>query len=641
MDKITLILKLEFMENNSKHPEISILLFTYEYNLNIKNVIESILKQTVSDFELIIVSNNSKKIRNFLLEFNDIRIHPVIVKSKKDFVYEGIMKAQGKYISFTSSNVAYMNDWLEHQLSYMNKNNTIGISGVYLSSYVSNMELIKVMHLRYPVLFWPSIIIKRDILQEYESLFKKRIHISTICYQLEILIVSNNEKAFGVFNNKIFYYRFESYSDSKGYDQIRKEQIKSMGVKIRNKKELHSELLTSKNQSFPFQEYKNWIQTIENYNNGRYDPDFLSGLLDSLLCSKINNPANIHFSKLTQSSDTIKILVICHNMEVVNPFISILINEINSDKYTVNYSVQDFWNMRGNYDIIHIHWPEMFYDWRIPSDNEIKRLSEFFKKWKQKGTKIVYTRHDEDFHYSMNKIMTQKMFDLVKRESDIIVHLGEYSRTETIKELNIPGQINTVIPHHVYDTIYNNNITKKTARDLLHIDNNRIIILTFGFFRDREEYLLVKEAFEQLEVENKFLLAPSWANPYIVPNGNVFLGKGKVDADMLPYCFAAADIVFIQRVKILNSGNLPMAFFFNKVVVGPNVGNVREFLDEETNFSFDCKDISTASKALYKAVLRVKSGKPVNNEKFVRENWSTSQIVEQYRSLYRTIVSKQ
>jgi len=136
------------------------------------------------------------------------------------------------------------------------------------------------------------------------------------------------------------------------------------------------------------------------------------------------------------------------------------------------------------------------------------------------------------------------------------------------------------------------------------------------------------------------LLAPSWDNPGIVPNGNVFLGNGKVDADMLPFCFAAADIVFIQRVKILNSGNLPMAFFFNKVVVGPNVGNVREFLDEETNFSFDCNDISTASKALYKAVLRIKSGKPVNNEKFVRENWTTAQIVEQYRSLYRKVVDK-
>ena len=413
-----------------------------------------------------------------------------------------------------------------------------------------------------------------------------------------------------------------------------------IGVQIRNKIKLHSELFNYKKQNYSFQEYENWIQTIKNHNTGYYDPDFLSGLLDSLLCSKNQYSININFSNQTRISDAIKILVICPHMEVINPFISILINEIHSDKYIINYSVQDFWDMGDDYDIIHIHWPEMFFNWRIPMDNDIERLSGLLKKWKQKGAKIVYTRHDEDFHYSKNKRMTKKMFDLVKRESDAIVHLGEYSKTETIKELNIPGQINTVIPHHVYDTIYSNDITKKTARDILRIDNNSIVILTFGYFRDKEEYLLVKESFEQLEVENKFLLAPSWENHDIVPKGNVFLGDGKVDEDMLPYCFAAADIVFIQRVKILNSGNLPMAFFFNKVVVGPNVGNVREFLDEENNFSFDCNDISTASKALYKAVLRIKSGKPVNNEKFVRENWRTSQIVAQYKSLYQAIAAK-
>jgi len=45
------------MENNSKHPEVSILVFIYEYSLSLKYTINSILEQTVTDFELIIVSN--------------------------------------------------------------------------------------------------------------------------------------------------------------------------------------------------------------------------------------------------------------------------------------------------------------------------------------------------------------------------------------------------------------------------------------------------------------------------------------------------------------------------------------------------------------------------------------------------------
>ena len=338
------------------------------------------------------------------------------------------------------------------------------------------------------------------------------------------------------------------------------------------------------------------------------------------------------------ASDVLRILVICPDMEDLNPFISILINEIRSDKkYIVQWGVQSFWNMTEDYDIIHIHWIEMFLGWRLPSENDIRSLFTAIRRWKERGTKIVYNRHDEDSHYSKDKSITQKMYDFVMRASDAVIHLGEYSKRETIQALNLPHQINAIIPHHTYDTIYSNSIDRDTARDLIGIDKTGIVILTFGDYRNVEENMLVKEAFEQLAVENKFLLAPTWKNRDIIPSGNVFTGNLKVDEDMLPYCFAAADIVFIQRVKILNSGNLPMAFFFNKIVVGPDTGNVKEYLDEENNFSFDVNDLTTAVQALQKAVKRITDGTGIPNENFARDHWNTSRIVEQYKRLYQTL----
>jgi hypothetical protein len=47
-----------------------------------------------------------------------------------------------------------------------------------------------------------------------------------------------------------------------------------------------------------------------------------------------------------------------------------------------------------------------------------------------------------------------------------------------------------------------------------------------------------------------------------------------VDDNILPYYYAASDLAFIHRVKILNSGNAIMPMLFGKVVVGPDVGNV-------------------------------------------------------------------
>jgi hypothetical protein len=446
------------MENRIKSPQISIVLYIYESKLNIQ-AIWFILTQSVTDFELIVVSNNSKKIRDALSMLNDNRIYHIIVQNKKQaFAYEGIKNARGEYICFASSNTAYQSDWLKRQIAFMEKSDTIGISGVCLTSYISDIELIKVLHLKGPIFHWSSIIIRRCILYEYESLFNEQAHISVICYQLAVFVLRDKEKSFSVFTDKIFLYNMESNIGAKGFDQVRLEQIKAMGIRTNKKAKLHSELFSFKKSNSPFQKYKNWIEIIEKHNNGYYDPDFLSGLFGSHLCSKNANLVSPKVSN--QASDAIKILVICPFMEVINPFISILINEINSDKYFVKYGIQAFWNVADDYDIIHIHWPEMFFNWRIPTENDLENLSNSFEKWKQKGAKIVYTRHDEDSHYSLNKPMTQKMFDLVKKNAYAIVHLGEYSKRETTKELNIPEQINVVIPHYVFDTIYSNNVNK-------------------------------------------------------------------------------------------------------------------------------------------------------------------------------------
>jgi len=622
------------------YPEISIILYIDDYNLNTKKAINSILFQTAKEFELIIVSYNNKWIHDLLLMFNDKRIRHIIVKNRKKLlVYEGIKNARGNYISFASPNNSYLEDRLKRQIAYMAKNAEIGISGVCSTSYISDMELIKVLHLQGPVLHWPSIIIKRDIFHEYEFVFKKREHISVICYQLAVSILCNNTNVLRIFNERIYLYNIESYFEPVSYNQISIGQVRSMGIKINRSTRLHAELFNYSTQNnFPYQEYQKWVKIIEKHNKGYYNSNLLSGLLNSFLCLKTKNTIDSGLSKGT--SDAIRILVVTPHLGETNPFISILIKEINSDKYIVKYGVHAFWNLTENYDIIHIHWPEMLFNWRPLIDNDIKTLTVFINKWKQKGAKFVYTRHDENTHYSINKLITHEIFDLIKRESDAIIHMGEYSKRETIKELIIPRQINTVIPHHIYDTIYSNSIDKETAREVLDIDKTGIVILVFGDFRDKEENFLVKEAFERLEVDNKFLLAPSWKNKEIAVSGNVFLGDSTVDEDMLPFCFAAADIVFIQRVKVLNSGNLPMAFFFNKVVVGPNIGNVREYLDEKNNFSFDCNDISTASKALYKAVVRIKNGVAINNEMFAKDKWRTALIVEKYKSVYQTLYKK-
>ena len=96
----------------------------------------------------------------------------------------------------------------------------------------------------------------------------------------------------------------------------------------------------------------------------------------------------------------------------------------------------------------------------------------------------------------------------------------------------------------------------------LGLDPNRPVVLCFGSFRNDREKDLVRNAVENCGVAGVQLIAPTLA------------GKGFVSDQELPLYFGAADVVFIQRVKILNSGNLPLGFYYGKVVVGPNLGDV-------------------------------------------------------------------
>jgi hypothetical protein len=331
-----------------------------------------------------------------------------------------------------------------------------------------------------------------------------------------------------------------------------------------------------------------------------------------------------------------KILFINDRTPYPNPFITTLANGIASENHLTELGVKEFWKVKNEYDIIHINWPELFFDQVQINEDSLSRLSDTFDKWKKKDTKIVFTRHDEKTHY-VPDINYQKLFQIMETVADGIVHLGSYSKDSFMQKYPSSKQLHHVIPHHTYDTLYTNNISKRDARKAINIPLNKVVIMSFGAFRHIEEYLLVKDCYENLNLSNKFLLVPSWnrGNDYSIKN--CYLGRGSVDEDMLPYCFAACDIVLIQRLRLLNSGNIPLAFLFNKTVVGPNIGNIGELLDNINNFSFDPFQKDSINDAMNMAVHRLSQG-PQVNEEFARKNLNASLICDKYRSFYQCLM---
>ena len=100
--------------------------------------------------------------------------------------------------------------------------------------------------------------------------------------------------------------------------------------------------------------------------------------------------------------------------------------------------------------------------------------------------------------------------------------------------------------------------------------------------------------------------------------------KKYVDVKDTSLLFSAADIVFIQRKQILNSGNLPMGFAAGKVVVGPQVGNVGEILKSTGNPTFNPDNEQSVVEAVKKGLALVKQGLGERNKNFALSQWSAS-----------------
>jgi len=105
---------------NSTPPSVSIILPTYNREHLIGFAIQSVLNQTYSDFELIIIDDYSEDKTDRIVEtFNDVRIQYVKHDHNSGVSIArntGIEQAKGKYIAFLDSDDEWLPEKLEKQL---------------------------------------------------------------------------------------------------------------------------------------------------------------------------------------------------------------------------------------------------------------------------------------------------------------------------------------------------------------------------------------------------------------------------------------------------------------------------------------------------------------------------------------------
>lgn len=299
-------------------------------------------------------------------------------------------------------------------------------------------------------------------------------------------------------------------------------------------------------------------------------------------------------------------------------------------------------HFNSSFPIVNIHWPESIFNWEEPSIEELGVLSKEIKKWK-KSAVIVYTKHDKGRVKGWTKNF-KSLFNIVEENSDAFVHLGEFSRNHYSKKF--PDKIHKVIPHPTF----NNSFlfaSKEKARAELGIDQDSFVVTAPGQIRSKSERKLLLNTFDRLDHPKKILISTNmrneleWELP--VRLEKFFKLKSSIKrrfqekhqppkfnfsyAPLDNYNFslriAAADIVFIPRIDLLNTGNVLLGLTFNKITVGPAIGNIKEQLEEHNLPSFNPNTISSAIEALERGVLlKLEGYKPIARKKHLAKNVS-------------------
>ncbi|UCH96417.1 MAG: glycosyltransferase [Candidatus Aminicenantes bacterium] len=291
-------------------PEITVLMSVYNGEKFLEEAIESILNQSLENFEFLIIDDGSTdKSPEIIKSYRDTRIKLIQNNKNSGLVRNlnrGIARARGKYIARMDADDISLPTRLEEQYKFMESHRNIAVCGTWVTfigakidalennvlKNPSNPEEIRCWFLFNCVLKHPTVIIRKEVLDREGYLYSEAFNRAED-YDLWARIsgkydLSNLEKVllkYRVHPDSISQVHMEE--NIKQANEIRKSQLLELGINPSAKEiELHFELTRLFRKEFPFQrlwEANEWLQKIYHYNKKRnlYDDGTLLKVLSA------------------------------------------------------------------------------------------------------------------------------------------------------------------------------------------------------------------------------------------------------------------------------------------------------------------------------------------------------------------------
>jgi glycosyltransferase involved in cell wall biosynthesis len=171
------------MRNNSTNPIVTVLMPVYNTEKYLKEAIDSILNQTLGDFEFIIIDDASTDASVSIVQsYIDSRIKLVIKPQNTGYTTSlnmGLEMAKGKYIARMDSDDISVLDRFEKQVVFMEEHDDVAVCGSWFKCIGTNEviqhpatnDAIKVAFLSYCAIGHPTVMLRNSFLKEHHLIY--------------------------------------------------------------------------------------------------------------------------------------------------------------------------------------------------------------------------------------------------------------------------------------------------------------------------------------------------------------------------------------------------------------------------------------------------------------------------------------
>lgn len=244
-----------------KDPQLSVVLPCYNAAAFLQQAIDSVLKQTFRDFELIIVDDGSTDdSAKIIAKQNDSRIQ--IIRNEKNqglirTLNAGIASAKGKYIARMDADDVSRPERFEKQIAFLERNPATGVCGawmhmihnntVYKHRYLASDTIKSALVFNNPIVH-PSVMMRKTI-------FENTAHVYSTDYphgeDYALWISLLGKTGFAVLDEPLIEYRAHAEQVSRKFNSTQRDSVKKaqeiifdlLGVKAsEEEKEIHFSL---------------------------------------------------------------------------------------------------------------------------------------------------------------------------------------------------------------------------------------------------------------------------------------------------------------------------------------------------------------------------------------------------------------